>query len=76
MKSMSLRGVIRGRTIELERDPHLPDGAQVEVELRLPDAAPLWGLLADKPELVEELRRVYSERSQQLWRTPDETRDS
>jgi len=73
---MSLRGVIRGRTIELERDPHLPDGAQVEVELRLPDADPLWGLLADKPELVEELRRVYSERGQQLWRTPDEARDS
>jgi hypothetical protein len=26
---MSLRGVIRGRTIELERDPHLPDGARL-----------------------------------------------
>ncbi|GIV04755.1 MAG: hypothetical protein KatS3mg016_0330 [Fimbriimonadales bacterium] len=30
---MSLRGVIRGRTIELEEDPHLPDGTTVEVEL-------------------------------------------
>ena len=73
---MSLRGVIHGRTIELESDPCLPDGAQVEVELRLPEADPLWGLLADKPELVEELRRVYSERERQLWRTSDETRDS
>ncbi|GIV04758.1 MAG: hypothetical protein KatS3mg016_0333 [Fimbriimonadales bacterium] len=33
---MSLRGVIRGRTIELEEDPHLPDGTTVEVELQLP----------------------------------------
>jgi hypothetical protein len=30
---MSLHGVIRGRTIELEEDPHLPDGTTVEVEL-------------------------------------------
>jgi len=73
---MSLRGVIRGRTIELESDPHLPDGARVEVELRLPDADPLWGLLADKPELVEELRRVYHERGRQLWRTPNEASNS
>lgn len=69
---MSLRGVIRGRVIELESDPQLPDGALVEVELRLPDVDPLWGLLADKPELVEELRRIYSDRTQQVWRTSDE----
>jgi hypothetical protein len=31
---MGLRGVVRGRTIELEADPHLPDGTQVEVEVR------------------------------------------
>ena len=30
---MSLRGVVRGRTIELEEDPRLPDGSVVEVEL-------------------------------------------
>jgi len=29
-----LRGVIRGRTIELEQEPPLPDGTQVEGELR------------------------------------------
>ncbi len=33
---MSLRGVVHGRTIELEDDPHLPDGTPVEVELRTP----------------------------------------
>lgn len=31
---MSLRGVVRGRTIELEEDPHLPEGSVVDVELR------------------------------------------
>ncbi len=35
---MSLRGVIRGRTIELEQEPPLPDGTPVEVELRAPAA--------------------------------------
>jgi hypothetical protein len=76
VKPTSLRGVIRGRVIELESDPHLPDGAHVEVELRLPDADPLWGLLADKPDLVEELRRVYNERGRQPWRTSDEAGNS
>jgi len=84
---MSLRGVIRGRTIELEQEPPLPDGTTVEVELR-PSAAdgiqievephpltldPLWGLLADQPELIESLRQVFHERTQQPWRSPDET---
>jgi hypothetical protein len=31
---MSLRGVIRGCTIELEQELPLPDGTQVEVEVR------------------------------------------
>jgi hypothetical protein len=79
---MGLRGVVRGRTIELEADPHLPDGTQVEVELRTPDAKsaqtgaepdPLWGLLADQPELIESLRQVFRERSQLPWRISDET---
>ncbi len=70
---MGLRGVIRGRTIELEQEPPLPDGTQVEVELRtlLPD--PLWGPLADQSELIEALRQMMQERSIQLCRTPDET---
>jgi len=53
---MSLRGVIRGRTIELEQEPPLPDGTQVEVELRPYAAEPLferlyalWHLTATEP---------------------------
>lgn len=53
---MSLRGVVRGRTIELEADPHLPDGTQVEVEVRpCPTDAlferlyALWQLTATEP---------------------------
>jgi hypothetical protein len=65
---MSLRGVIRGRTIELETNPHPPDGMQVEVELRTPTPDPLWGLLADQPEQIESLCRIVHERTQQLWR--------
>ena len=53
---MSLRGVVRGRMIELEADPHLPDGTQVEVDVRLcpTDALferlyALWQLTATEP---------------------------
>jgi hypothetical protein len=53
---MSLRGVIRGRTIELEQEPSLPDGTQVEVELRTPAAElpfeclyALWQLTSTEP---------------------------
>jgi hypothetical protein len=53
---MSLRGIVRGRMIELEADPHLPDGTQVEVEVRLcPTNAlferlyALWQLTATEP---------------------------
>ena len=74
---MSLRGVIRGHTIELDEPPPLPDGTRVEVELYTPAAEdPLWGLLADRHELVESLRQIVHERAQQPWRTPDEASDT
>ncbi len=41
---MGLRGVIRGRTIELEQEPPLPNGTQVEVELH-PATDPLFDQL-------------------------------
>ncbi len=71
---MSLRGVVHGRTIELEEDPHLPDGTTVEVELAVASQAqnPFWGLLANQPDLVQTLRQMVEERAQQRWRTPDE----
>jgi uncharacterized protein (DUF433 family) len=37
-----LKGVIHGRTIELQSEPGLPDGQEVSVEIRPVDEAPLW----------------------------------
>jgi len=31
---MTLHGTIRGRTIQLDEDPGIPDGSRVEVEIR------------------------------------------
>ena len=33
---MKLRGVVKGKTIELEANPELPDGQRVLVELEIP----------------------------------------
>ncbi len=45
---MRLNGVVKGRTIELETDPELPEGQPVLVELAIPtvelDADPLSDL--------------------------------
>jgi len=62
---MGLRGVVRGHTIELIDDPNLPDGTMVELELKTPVRDPLWGLLADQPELIERLRQIVEERQHQ-----------
>src|SRR4051794_23030327 len=40
--SPALKGVIHGKTIELETEPGLPDGQQVRVEIRPVDEAPRW----------------------------------
>jgi len=40
-----MQGVVHGRTIELERDPQITDGSQVEIVLRLsrlPGPPPGW----------------------------------
>lgn len=71
---MSLRGVVHGRTIELEEDPHLPEGATVEVELTpLPKPAnPFWGLLRDYADLLTEIEQeVMTERERTAWRPTD-----
>jgi len=69
---MSLRGVVRGRTIELEEDPHLPDGATVEVQLSVPTTNPFWGLLHDYADLLSEIEQeVMTERERTQWRAPD-----
>jgi len=49
--SPALRGVIHGRTIELQCEPGLPDGQEVSVEIRPVDEAPRWleRLIVDPP---------------------------
>jgi hypothetical protein len=69
---MGLRGVVRGRTIELEADPHLPDGTQVEVQISVPTTNPFWGLLRDYADLISEIEQeVMTERERTPWRSPD-----
>jgi hypothetical protein len=69
---MSLRGVVRGRMIELEEDPHLPDGAKVEVQISVPTTNPFWGLLRDYADLLSEIEQeVMTERERTQWRFAD-----
>ncbi len=71
---MSLRGVVHGCTIELEEDPHLPDGTTVEVELAVSSQAqnPFWGLWHDYADLLTEMEQeVMSERERTAWRPAD-----
>jgi len=37
-----LKGVIHGRTIELEQEPELPDGQRVSIQVQPEDAPPKW----------------------------------
>jgi len=69
---MSLRGVVRGRTIELDEDPHLPDGVKVEVQISVPTTNPFWGLLRDYADLLSEIEQeVMTERERTQWRSAD-----
>jgi hypothetical protein len=71
---MSLRGVIRGRTIELEQEPPLPDGTTVEVELTphpCPDN-PFWGRWRADADLLNEMEQeIMTVREKTPWRHPD-----
>jgi len=71
MKSKTLRGVIRGRTIELESDPGFPDGQAVEMRIRevvSPEAQlaalqALGGSLSHLPdEAFDELDEIVRDR--------------
>lgn len=68
-----LRGVVHGRTVELEEDPGIPDGQAVSVDLEMdaPAAAPrvektgwgrLEGILADYPEWDEIMEQIHQQR--------------
>ena len=63
----NLRGIIRGRTIELEEALSVPDGASVTVTVQTNDAlevarkrlADVFGALADQPLEVAEFDDWY-----------------
>lgn len=70
-----LQGVIHGKTIELNENPGLLDGEEIEVTLRLrrPSAEPMSGVPGDRPtaagmlahlpaDVDEELEAVIRER--------------
>jgi len=68
MNNGEIKGVVHGKTIELERDAGLPEGQEVRVMLR-PMLIPGEGLrrsfgawAEDAEELDEFLRQVYRER--------------
>lgn len=58
---MSLRGVVHGRTIELEEDPGLSDGTTVEVELQTapPERTSTPSLSQRLKQAAEQLRNDY-----------------
>lgn len=60
-----LKGKIHGRTIELEGDPALPDGTEVEVEVRVHRLIHLeraFGGWRDDPDLERALEQIDRER--------------
>lgn len=77
-----LRGVVRGRTVELDRDPGLEENRVVDVVLRtkqLPGPPPGWhpgstetaaGMLADTwtPEDDRILEELYKDRQRSTFR--------
>jgi hypothetical protein len=42
MASTSYKGVVHGKTIELDREPGLPDGQKVCVQVQADEAPPMW----------------------------------
>ena len=42
MSGTLLRGVIHGRTIELEQEPELPDGQRVSIQVQPEESTPKW----------------------------------
>ncbi|MCX7925089.1 MAG: hypothetical protein N2554_04680, partial [Fimbriimonadales bacterium] len=71
---MTAIGIVRGCIIELEQPIDMPEGSRVEVEVRPLDAPPLWGLLADKASMLDEMEaEVRRLREPAAWRATDET---
>ena len=63
--SKVLKGKLYGKTIELEGEPHLPEGEEVEVELRVKRLAHLeraFGGWRDAPGLDRALEEIDRDR--------------
>ncbi len=81
MTPKTLRGIVRGTTIELEANPGLEDGREVEVEVR-PVASPeeqrkailaTAGCLSHLPqEVFDDLDEIVKERKRGAGRTVPE----
>jgi hypothetical protein len=68
--SKTLHGKIRGRTIELDEDPGVAEGQQVELQITAVEPARVWGEgirrsaggWANHPELDAIMERIQRER--------------
>jgi hypothetical protein len=66
----TLHGTIRGRTIELDEDPGVGEGQQVEVQVKVVEPDRKWGDgirrsaggWADHPELDAVMEKIHDER--------------
>jgi hypothetical protein len=78
---MTYEGILRGKTIELEDQPALPDGSRVTVDV-LPEAAPrkgspqailqLVGTLTDEEaELILAGAKLARQVDPHLWEQPE-----
>ncbi len=75
-----IRGTIHGKMIELEKDPGIGDGQEVEVVVRPQRSATQWGegirrsagALADYPEMDAFMEEIQQERRRATLRGPQE----
>jgi hypothetical protein len=66
----TLHGKVRGRTIELDEDPGIAEGQQVEVQMKVVEPTRKWGEgirrsaggWADRPELDAVMAKIHEAR--------------
>ncbi len=71
-----LHGIIRGKTIDLEKDPGIGDGREVEVVVRAVSSPRPWGegirgsagAFADYPEMDAAMEEIQLDRKQATYR--------
>jgi len=76
----TIHGKVHGKTIELDEDPGLGDGQEVEVQVRIASPPKTWGegILrsaggwADYPEMDAVLEKIYQERKLERRPLPEQ----